>query len=154
MVVELGADVVVLALVEGPEGASLEGGVLRWTPTRAQAREGRASFVVRASDEDGGSSEQAWEVVLRFPDGRPVTPTILAPNEGEQVQGARVVARWGVVVDPDGDALVYDLEVSGAEAWWCEESRRRGVGGRARGRKLGGGLARPHLVWNGRGGCG
>jgi MYXO-CTERM domain-containing protein len=83
--------------------------------------------VVRASDEDGGSSEQAWEVVLSFPDGRPVAPTILAPTPGEQVQGARVVARWGVVVDPDGDALVYDLEVSGAQDFGVVEASREGL---------------------------
>jgi MYXO-CTERM domain-containing protein len=122
VVVELGADAVGLALVEGPEGASFERGVLRWTPTRAQAREGTARFVLRASDEDGGSSEQAWEVALDFPVQAPSAPAWIEPVEGARVEGSSLVARWGLAVDPDGDALVYDVELSEAQDFGVVEA--------------------------------
>jgi len=55
---------VVFTLVRAPEGAALEGRVLVWVPTHAQAH-GRQRFTLRAVDGRGEAREQSWAVLAR-----------------------------------------------------------------------------------------
>jgi hypothetical protein len=55
---------VAFTLVRAPEGAALEGRVLVWVPTHAQAH-GRQRFTLRAVDERGEAREQSWAVLAR-----------------------------------------------------------------------------------------
>ena len=41
----------------------------------------------------------------------PTAPTLLAPIAGEEVADRRPLLRWSAAVDPQGDLLVYDVEV-------------------------------------------
>jgi len=51
-----------LTLVRAPEGAALDGTVLRWIPEHAQV--GRPQrFTLRAADEHGMSEDQEWTVI-------------------------------------------------------------------------------------------
>ncbi|MDR3673750.1 MAG: hypothetical protein P4L36_23110 [Holophaga sp.] len=53
-----------LTLVRAPEGAVLDGTILKWTPEHAQA--GRPQrFTLRAVDEQGGAEDQTWTVTPR-----------------------------------------------------------------------------------------
>jgi len=57
-------DEVRLTLVRAPEGAVLEGTLLRWRPRHSQV--GRAQrFTLRAVDEHGAAREQSWSVMPR-----------------------------------------------------------------------------------------
>jgi len=61
-----------LTLVRAPEGAALEGTLLKWTPEHAQA--GRPQrFTLRAVDEHGVAADQTWTVVPR-PEHHPALP--------------------------------------------------------------------------------
>ena len=56
-----GDEAVHLTLVRAPEGAALDGSVLKWTPEHAQA--GRPQrFTLRAVDERGAAEDQTWMV--------------------------------------------------------------------------------------------
>jgi hypothetical protein len=55
-------DTVAFSLLRAPEGAVLEGEVLKWTPTLAQAGQ-RQRFTLRAMDEHGAESVQHWSVI-------------------------------------------------------------------------------------------
>jgi hypothetical protein len=57
-------DEVRFSLVRAPEGAALEGGVLKWTPEHAQVGH-RQRFTLRAADGHGGVGEQTWTVIPR-----------------------------------------------------------------------------------------
>ena len=62
-------DHVRLTLVRAPEGAALEGSLLRWQPRHSQV--GRPQrFTLRAVDEHGAAREQTWSVIPR-PEPRP-----------------------------------------------------------------------------------
>ena len=57
-------DAVRLTLVRAPEGAALEGSLLKWQPRHSQV--GRAQrFTLRAVDEHGAAREQSWSVMPR-----------------------------------------------------------------------------------------
>ncbi len=57
-------DEVHFTLLRAPEGAGLEGGMLKWTPEHAQV--GRPQrFTLRAVDERGAAEEQTWTVIPR-----------------------------------------------------------------------------------------
>jgi len=57
-------DEVHFTLLRAPEGAALDGSVLRWTPEHAQA--GRPQrFTLRAVDERGVAEDQTWTVTPR-----------------------------------------------------------------------------------------
>jgi len=57
-------DEVRFSLLRAPEGAALEGGVLKWTPEHAQV--GRPQrFTLRAADGHGGVDEQTWTIIPR-----------------------------------------------------------------------------------------
>ena len=62
VLVDPGADELVLGLLEGPEGARLEDGRLGWTPSEAQRLGGPYAFRLTVNDGDGGEAEQAWSV--------------------------------------------------------------------------------------------
>ena len=104
-----GADTVVLDLT-GPAGAELEQGLVRWIPDRAAARVGEADFMLRAEDEDGGQSEQAFTVRVRTNNQPPAAPTPVAPVEGEVV-GVRVRLEVAAAADPEQDPLTYLFEI-------------------------------------------
>lgn len=55
-------DEVVFSLLRAPEGAVLEGEVLKWTPSHAQAGH-RQRFTLRAVDEHGAARLQHWSVI-------------------------------------------------------------------------------------------
>jgi hypothetical protein len=55
-------DEVTVTLVRAPEGAELDGDLLTWTPSHAQARH-RQRFTLRAVDRYGEALEQSWYVV-------------------------------------------------------------------------------------------
>lgn len=57
-------DALAFTLLKAPEGAVLEGEVLKWTPTHAQAGR-RQQFVLRAMDEHGAVRLQHWSVIPR-----------------------------------------------------------------------------------------
>lgn len=88
--VDPGADVVTLRL-EGPEGATLEDGEVRWTPTLAQAVAGEAELLLVADDGDGGLAEQRWTVALTIRD-----------DDGDQVPDA-CAEQYGPFGGPDED---------------------------------------------------
>jgi len=59
---EAEGDEVRLTLLRAPDGATLEGNVLKWTPEHAQA--GRPQrFTLRAADERGAAEDQDWTVI-------------------------------------------------------------------------------------------
>jgi hypothetical protein len=55
-------DEVAFSLLRAPEGAVLEGDVLKWTPSHAQAGH-RQRFTLRAVDEHGAARLQHWSVI-------------------------------------------------------------------------------------------
>jgi hypothetical protein len=57
-------DDVRFALVEAPEGVTLEGRHLTWVPRPAQVGR-RQTFTLRAVDEHGAARDQIWQVVPR-----------------------------------------------------------------------------------------
>lgn len=114
-VVDPGLDVVVVALEEAPEGASLDEGVLTWTPSRAQALEREASFTMVASDEDGGRAELRWSVSITPVNTAPSAPELLMPEDGATVGPALVLAVLEAS-DAEGDPLSYAFEVTGPGA--------------------------------------
>jgi hypothetical protein len=57
-------DAVQLTLLQAPEGAALEGALLRWQPSHAQAGR-RQRFTLRAVDGHGAARTQTWTVVPR-----------------------------------------------------------------------------------------
>jgi hypothetical protein len=57
-------DAFAFTLLKAPEGAVLEGEVLKWTPTHAQAGR-RQQFTLRAMDEHGAVRLQHWSVIPR-----------------------------------------------------------------------------------------
>jgi hypothetical protein len=61
-----------LTLVRAPEGAALEGMILKWTPEHAQAGH-RQRFTLRAVDDHGAAVDQTWTVVPRL-ELRPGSP--------------------------------------------------------------------------------
>lgn len=104
-----GADVVTVALEEGPEGASLRDGTLEWN-----AMAGNHEFRLVARDEDGGEATQAWTVVVEpaNPDNRPpAAPEITDPKADDTV-ASPVTFAWETAVDPDGDVVRYEVEVA------------------------------------------
>ncbi len=110
VVVDPGDDVVTVRLSAGPEGATFEGGALRWTPTPAQARAGAASIELEAADEDGGQSLQRWQVVVRVENALPAAPTLVSPVD-RQAAEAPVRLIYEAATDADGDPLTYAVEV-------------------------------------------
>jgi hypothetical protein len=64
LALESEADEVHLTLVRAPEGAALDGTVLKWTPGHGQV--GRPQrFTLRAIDERGAARDQSWTVIPR-----------------------------------------------------------------------------------------
>jgi hypothetical protein len=61
-VVDPDGDQVAFSLLRAPDGAVLEGEVLKWTPTHAQAGH-RQRFTLRAVDEHGAARVQHWSVI-------------------------------------------------------------------------------------------
>jgi hypothetical protein len=57
-------DEVRLSLLKAPEGATLEGSLLHWRPSHAQAGR-RQRFTLRAVDSHGAARIQTWSVVPR-----------------------------------------------------------------------------------------
>lgn len=120
-VIDPGLDVVVVALEEAPEGASLDEDVLTWTPSRAQALEREASFTMVASDEDGGRAELRWSVSITPVNTAPSAPELLMPEDGATVGPALVLAVLEAS-DAEGDPLSYAFEVTGQGAPTTVES--------------------------------
>ena len=66
-------DALHLSLLRAPEGAALDGALLRWKPSHAQAGR-RQRFTLRAVDGHGASREQTWNVIPRLEPAHPSRP--------------------------------------------------------------------------------
>jgi hypothetical protein len=82
---------VTFALVSGPNGATLSGNTLSWTPSEEQARQDNA-FAVTATSTAGGTATQSWAVA---PTGT--------------VQGSMLIMHWSA----DGTVGIEDNSVTG-----------------------------------------
>lgn len=72
-----GASDVTFTLTSGPDGATLSGSTLTWTPTSAQSRKDNA-FTVTANSAAGGSNTQSWTV-----------------NPNGTIYGSQIDTYWG-----------------------------------------------------------
>lgn len=101
-------DEVVFLLSHGPASAVIDGvtGEIRWTPTRSHV--GIHIFDVTALDTNGASSNQRFAVDVLDPYANNRPPQITSEPSGAVVAG-KVFDYQLIAVDPDGDALTYDL---------------------------------------------
>lgn len=101
-------DEVVFLLSESPVGAVIDGvaGEIRWTPTRSHV--GIHIFDVTALDTNGASTSQRFAVEVLDPYASNHPPEITSKPSGAVVAGKTFEYQL-VAVDPDGDALSYDL---------------------------------------------
>ncbi len=105
-----------IALVEGPDGMTVESdtGRILWTPTNAQALWGKYTFVIRARN-GAGTAHQIHSVnVINVND--PPTPFDLGMTAEANLYSfsgmdPEVTLRWQRSSDPDGDSLVYIVDV-------------------------------------------
>ena len=99
-------DPVSLELLEGPEGAWMDGGTLCWTPTAA----GKYAFRLAARDSHGGGMRQAWTVIAGHPDRGANQPAgFLNRPESHAVAGREYT--WAIEAeDPDGGPVDLVLE--------------------------------------------
>jgi hypothetical protein len=95
-------DVVTITLITGPEGMTMTGGVLEWTPTTAQI--GVHPLVLMASD--GDLSTMAFEnITVRAEDHAPV----ITPIDDITIEVGEVLAFWIEARDEDNDPMTYML---------------------------------------------
>ncbi len=93
-------DNVAFSLVEAPDGMSLSGNEISWTPENV----GSYTVTVRANDGFGGVVDQTFEVVVEPGGNRP--PVLSAV--GDQVVALGQTLRFVVsATDPNGDAVTY-----------------------------------------------
>jgi hypothetical protein len=102
-------DDVSLTLTIGPEGATLENGQVRWTP--GEDRVGQtATFVLDASDGNGGTARQQFLVVVSEGAANTAPTFTSTPNTAASVDVLwSYNATWN---DPDGDQVTFRM-VSG-----------------------------------------
>ncbi len=99
-------DTINFVLTEAPAGARLTGGVVSWVPSEAQGDQ-ELNFRLRATDGNGGITEQAW-VVRVSPNVGNRAPSITSSPVTAATVG--VPYQYQVTAnDPDGDELVYLL---------------------------------------------
>ncbi len=73
----------------------------------------RYSWRVRAVEADGVSSDFSTRFAFRveLQNARPAAPALLAPDDGATVTTTTPTFRFAAAIDPDGDAVVHDLEL-------------------------------------------
>jgi len=101
---------VVLVEDESPAGMWVEEGVLVWIPDDADLAMTPVRVRVEVADGDGGTASQVWDVNVRDNSG-PSVPLPLYPTSANCVMVARPTLKVGNASDPDGDPLLYFVEV-------------------------------------------
>ena len=103
---------VTVALTTAPEGATIDGNTISWTPSAAQGRVPNM-FTVTATTDAGGRNTQSWTVV---PAGiiRGSYIDKYWTSDGSSVDVPQDLTGWGIYAEiPQGDGSAVELEGTG-----------------------------------------
>lgn len=96
--------------------SGMDGTATRVTVSPALTEDSRVCWRVRADD---GLSTSEWVracFTVTATEGGPNVPTTINPSNGSEVATLAPVFSWAVALDPEGDDVVYDLEVKQGDA--------------------------------------
>ncbi|MGH1429386.1 MAG: Ig-like domain-containing protein [Arenicella sp.] len=120
-------DSVIYSLTTAPNGMTISGNFIRWTPDVSQT--GVHDVVILADDRKGGTTEQAYQITVTSNRAPEFTSSPLE----SVIEGHSYFYR-SIAVDPDGDSLTYSLEIapdgmtiSGNFIRWTPDNSQLGI---------------------------